>query len=76
MFTTAGLIRSATSAKFTSIATGEPADFDDVRRAGLGASERAGVGVRDPARIRPTRKAVVAVRQSVTKANRRFVVRL
>ena len=75
MLTTAGLICSATSAKFTSV--GEA----DAVRIGPAACvrivrESAGAGVNDPATIRPTRNAAVATRTRVTSAKRRLITTL
>src|SRR3954470_20967580 len=72
MFTTAGLIRSATSAKFTAPApaatAGEPPRDAAVR----GALESVGAGVRPPARITPTRNDTAHESATVTTVNRRI----
>src|SRR4051812_43532990 len=73
MFTTAGLSRSATSAKDTTVG-----DRPGARRARAGiwgalGAEIANCGVIEPATTRPIRNAMVAVRQTVTTTNRRVM---
>ena len=77
MLTTAGLMRSAISAKLT------PPAGRTGGRAARGAAGRARrprtgavLGVSEPATIKPTRKAAVAVSTSVTRTKRRFMSRL
>src|SRR3954469_3822496 len=73
MFTTAALIRSATSAKFTTVG---PLDntaarvTSPPRPATRGALETIGAGVNSPAMMSPTRKAMAADKATVTKVNR------
>ena len=81
MLTTAGLSRSAMSANETA-----PAGDANARGAGVargattarlieeGVAEDAGVGVIVPATTRPTRKATVAERHTLTARNRRVIV--
>src|SRR5947207_7817494 len=73
MFTTAGLSRSATSANEATAG-----DTPGVTRARTGicgalGAEIANCGVIEPATTRPMRKAMVAVRQTVTMTNRRVM---
>src|SRR5580765_2330492 len=73
MLTTEGFSCSATSANETS--AGERAAAARVRAGANGAlgAEIAGCGVIDPATMSPMRKAMVAVRQTVTTTNRRVM---
>src|SRR4030095_5652983 len=73
MLTTAGFNLSATSANEE--ITGASVAAALVRRARAGAlgAEIAGCGVIEPATISPIRKAMVAVRQTVTTTNRRVM---
>src|SRR5438552_2894928 len=73
MLTTEGFSRSATSANDTS--AGDRAAAARVRAGTNGAlgAEIAGCGVIDPATMSPMRKAMVAVRQTVTTTNRRVM---
>jgi hypothetical protein len=76
MFTTAGFSRSATSAKE---ATADAATVAFARRAGTtvgSGAEIARAGIIEPATISPTRKAIVAVSDTVTTTNRRFIATL
>ncbi len=73
MFTTAGLICSATSAKFTSVGAVIAARVPPAVRAGGAVREFAGAGVSDPATMRPTRNAAVATSTTVTSAKRRLI---
>ena len=72
IFTTAGLIRSTTSAKLTSgetaIVAGRVVGFGG---AVLGALDTTAVRVAPPAKIAPTRKATTAVSINVTNVRRR-----
>src|SRR5947207_798704 len=74
MLTTEGFSRSATSANDTS--AGDRAAAARVRAGTNGAlgAEIAGCGVIDPATMSPMRKAIVAVRQTVTTTNRRVML--
>src|SRR5689334_3208481 len=73
MFTTAGLIRSATSAKLTAPTLSVDADRAIPRDGpGRGALERTGVRVTPPAMMTPTRNATVDESASVTRVNRRI----
>ena len=77
MLTTAGLISSAISAKLIAARRAEPVDVP--RRGAAGSpppADCAVLGVREPATIKPTRKAAVAVSTSVTRTKRRFMSRL
>ena len=72
MFTTAALIRSVTSAKFTTVEGGDP-DAGRMRAGDAdrdGAVDTTGVGVTSPARINPTRKATAELKTSVTMVKR------
>src|SRR3989442_6675474 len=75
MFTTAGLIRSTTSAKLMSVVAPAPAT---VRAGRAGAPFTVPVmtvaGVSPPAKIAPTRNATTAVKAKVTKVKRRDIV--
>src|SRR5213593_4412112 len=75
MFTTAGFSRSAMSANET--APGASTTLGGDVRAGAGAAgggaETARDGDIDPATMRPTRKATVAVRKTVAMRNRRVM---
>jgi hypothetical protein len=74
MFTTALLIRSATSAKFTTVGTPVNADARRVSPAGASARgaavETIGAGVNSPAMMRPTRNATMAESATVRAVNR------
>src|SRR3954466_15050610 len=72
MFTTAGLIRSATSAKFTAPAPAATASEPPRDAAVRGALESVGAGVRPPARITPTRNDTAHESATVTTVNRRI----
>ena len=76
MFTTAGLIRSTTSAKFTTV-TGTVAPAARMRGSlatGLvGAPAAMEERPTPPATMAPTRKATIAVKASVTAVNRRDI---
>ena len=73
MFTTDGLMRSAMSAKLTSVIAA-------VRPLAAAGSrlvlESAGAGVSDPATMRPTRNEPEATSNTVTSANRRLMTAL
>ena len=73
MFTTAALMRSLTSAKFTkAAAAGGSADRPRPFRLGLPvALDTTGVGVHSPARISPTRNVSADDSTSVMKVKRR-----
>src|SRR4051795_9126350 len=72
MFTTAGLIRSATSAKFTAPAPAATAGKPPRDAAVRGALESVGAGVRPPARMTPTRNDTAHESATVTTVNRRI----
>jgi hypothetical protein len=74
MFTTAGFSRSATSANETSAGENVAAARVRAGTSGTLGAEIAGCGVIDPATMSPMRKAMVAVRQTVTTTNRRVMV--
>src|SRR5947207_10488466 len=73
MFTTAPLMRSATSAKLTTVgsAATAPARVTSVARANVrGAVATMGDGMNSPAMMRPTRNATAAQRATVTTVKR------
>src|SRR5438034_1634154 len=74
MFTTAGLIRSTTSAKLTSDVDTAPPAGRNAGRAGafFTVPVRTEAGVKPPAKMAPTRKATTAVSARVTKVKRRM----
>jgi hypothetical protein len=77
MLTTAGLMRSATSAKLgkAALTSGAPA-ADLPSRSCVDAVEIDAVGENDPARTRPTRKATAIARPNVRTENRRVTTSL